>query len=363
MSLIPLPAPPKGFRPTAATDAELAQYGFPPRPPGRSNARRMWTETFGRDVPYVVAKLAQASHFASRPRQPSIVNGNNSANWCGVVIQSQAGDPINLGIAATWNVPSIASVGDGTQQIALWIGIDGFGPNNLGLLQAGIVGSFDASGVPAYSAWTEWLSAADPVQQAHTISDLQVHADDIINAQIWVTSPTTATVVMQNLSAASQAGPIIVPLSAPAGVRVLGNDAEWIVERPEVGQARVPATLPSYSPVNFTQAAAWSQAAGNMSTNPASFKSFAIRSGFAMPVGARAVAASLDFTPPISLREMTSETAVMFAGSGQTIAMNENGAPFSLAEIQGKDSLRCEYVGLQPGSVKSGGPPLHLQTG
>jgi hypothetical protein len=151
-----------------------------------------------------------------------------------------------------------------------------------------------------------------------------------------------------------------VPLSAPAGVSVLGTDAEWIVERPAVGHSL--ATLPSYSPVDFTYAAAWSQLAGAANAN-LSFESFALRSGFAVPVGVRAVAASLDFTPPISLRTMVSETGVIFAGSGQTIPMDENGSPISVADIQGKDSLRCEYVGLQPGNLGLGGPPLNLQTG
>jgi hypothetical protein len=79
--------------------------------------------------------------------------------------------------------------------------------------------------------------------------------------------------------------------------------------------------------------------------SPASFGSFALRLGFAAPVSARAVAASLDFTPPISLQEMMSETAVMFAGFGETLAMEENGTLVSVANNQGLDAFRCDYVG------------------
>jgi len=350
MSLALLPAPPTGFRPAIATEAELARYGFPPRPPHAAGARigRMWAETFERDAPFTVAQLAKASYLVSQPRQPSIVNGDNSENWSGVVVRYRAGDPINLAIAGTWNVPSLASAGAGTQLIGIWIGLDGSAADTLGLSQAGIAGSIDASGTASYFAWSEWLSAADPIQPAQPISNFPIAAGDVIEIQIWVTSSTTASVVMQKLSSASRGALVVVPLIAPSGVRVVGNDAEWIVERPKVGGSAenpVFATLPSYSTVNFTHAAAWSQSAGNISMSPASFGSFALRLGFAAPVSARAVAASLDFTPPISLQEIMSETAVMFAGFGETLAMEENGTLVSVANNQGLDAFRCDYVG------------------
>jgi hypothetical protein len=76
-------------------------------------------------------------------------------------------------------------------------------------------------------------------------------------------------------------------------------------------------------------------------------------------VSARTVAESLDFTPPISLREMLSETAVVYAGAGQTITMtDETGSVESFVNIQGKDKVLCEYFGLQPGKLGFGGSPV-----
>jgi hypothetical protein len=49
---------------------------------------------------------------------------------------------------------------------------------------------------------------------------------------------------------------------------------------------------------------------------------------------------------------MLKETAVVYAGSGQTITMTENSVPISVAHIQGKDTVLCDYVGLQPGKLK-----------
>jgi len=328
----------EGFHPTVATDAELVRYGFPPRPTRAADARlgRMWMATFGRDVSFTMAQLTTARHFASRPRQLSTVNSDNSTNWSGVVVHNQASDLINLGIAAAWIVPAITRVGDGTQSIGLWIGLDGYSLNTSGLLQAGIAGSFDEAGEPFFFAWSEWLSAAHPVQPSQTIANFSVQVGDMIEAQIWVTSPTTATVVMQNFSRSeSTGGPVIVPLIAPSGVRVVGNDAEWIVERGDVDQAL--STLPSYSPVDFTKAAAWSQSEHNASMAPSSFKAFALGSGFTAPLSARTVAASLDFPPPISLREMMDETAVVFPSSGETITMEEKGVPVSIANTQSKE--------------------------
>jgi hypothetical protein len=130
-------------------------------------------------------------------------------------------------------------------------------------------------------------------------------------------------------------------LTAPSGVSVIGIDAEWIVERPTlIGQ--VEATLPRYTPVNFTKAAAWSRAASGPIT---SFKSFALQSGFSVPVNARAVAASLDFIPPVSFREMMSERAALFAGLGETDLMDDGGVLVSIGIIQGIDSVQCQYVG------------------
>jgi hypothetical protein len=184
----------------------------------------------------------------------------------GVVVRSQAGSPINLGLAAAWNVPDLALVGSGTGYMGMWVGLDGYTPGALGLLQAGIGGSIDATGAPVFFAWTEWLAAEGPPQPANTISNFSaIHVGDIVETQIWVTSPTTATVVMENLSAGSStAGPVIVPLTAPAGVHVVGDDAEWIVEKPVIDLSPTEELvyfLPYYSPVTFSNAAAWSPGA------------------------------------------------------------------------------------------------------
>jgi hypothetical protein len=344
---------PKGFRPAAATDAELVKFGFPPRPTSTGDGRRrIWVETFGRNVSFALAQFSIAPQFASRPRQVSTINSNNSTNWSGVVVQNEAGDPINPGIAGTWNVPAITSIGNGTQSIGIWIGIDGYDTNTPGLLQAGIGGAFDSAGQPVFFAWSEWLSTTDPVQPARPIANFSFEIGDTIEAQIWVTSPTTATVVMLNLSRPGAEGAaVIVPLVAPPQVSVVGSSAEWIVERPLMGQTL--ALLPDYASVNVTKAAAWSQSGSSV----LSFKAFAIQSGFAVPISARAVAASIDFTPPISLREMMREAAVVFAGSGEPITMEENGIAVSSAHIQSEVSFLFEYVGPAPGQIMLEGPP------
>jgi hypothetical protein len=346
-----LPAPPVGFRPAVASDAELIRYGFPPPPPTtQTRLARMWKETFGRDISFTAAQSNGAPHFASRPLQISKFTDNSSPNWSGVVVANAASGPINLGIGAIWNVPTVTSVGIPNQAIGVWIGLDGYETSASGLLQAGIAASFDETGQAFFFAWSEWLSTADPVQPPQTIANLPIRAGDMIETQIWVTSPTTATVLMQNLSIGGSYGfPIVVPLVAPSGVRVVGSSAEWIVERPQAGEGQ--ATLPEYSPVTFSHAAAWSQAEDNASESNLSLRSFALKSGHSVPVSTRAIAMSLDFAPPISLREMLSDTAVVLAGSGQTVTMDEGGVAVSKATIPGKDLVRCEYVGLQPGKI------------
>jgi hypothetical protein len=351
MSHAPKPAPPAGFRPASATDEELSRYGFPLRPPqtGDRNAARLWARIFDQDIDFVAPNLRPPLPFASRSREVFGLDDNQSNNWSGVVVANPSSGPLNLGIGATFNVPNIASVSDGTQAIAVWIGLGGAATNAPSLLQAGIAGTLGESGGPVFYAWSEWLSMTDPVGP-QPIGNVPTRIGDSIETQIWVTSPTTATVVMQNISIeGAQSAAVILPLTAPAGLTVATDSAEWIVERPLIANNGF-ATLPAYSAVTFTEAAAWSQS--NAIADDVSLRAFAARLGFNAPVSVRQIAASLNFAPPISLREMMRETAVVFASSGQVNMMTEDGVVVSTATITGKDVVQCEYVGVQPGVIK-----------
>jgi Peptidase A4 family len=330
--------------------------GFPPRPDAVANPRiaALWEATFGRDIAFAAAELKPSVGFRSHPRQRSTVNEDDSGNWSGASLNNPASGPF-AGVAASWNVPTLTSLDESGQSISIWVGLDGQSAD-VPLLQTGVAGSFQNGGASWY-AWTEWLSAGG-LQPPQVVSNLPVQAGDTVAVQIWVTSPSTATVILQNVSSVSQSA-VMLPVTAPPGTIVLGATAEWIVERPLLADQSF-APLPDYSPVTFTECAAWSSAAGgNKATE--SFRAFATGVGAAFPAGARSIAASMGLAPPISLREMLLGSAVLYAGTGQTVTMVENNVPISVAFLQSKDTIVCEYSGVQPGKLGVGDPPLHLK--
>ena len=108
-----------------------------------------------------------------------------------------------------------------------WIGIDGAGSRDV--LQAGTetqildVGIFKSRQV---YVWWEWFPADEVA-----ITNLPVSAGDVMYCLICVNSPTSATIHLTNQSSLVSTSFTIEP---PSSTRLVGNSAEWIVERPSV---------------------------------------------------------------------------------------------------------------------------------
>jgi hypothetical protein len=349
MSASALQSPPAAVNAAKATDTELAACGIPPRPRINAELQQKWQDAFGGAAGVVAARLAPSSRVRSHPRIRSVVSGDNSGNWSGVVVTPPAGDSISVAINGVWNVPQVTSLGAGQQLISVWIGVDGdTDPANL--LQAGITAVVNPTGAPVYSAWAEWLTETMPIPPQE-ISNFPVSAGDSIEVQIWMSSPTTATVAMRNLSA--NGAPVIAPVANPANAHIAGLTAEWIVERPALSAtpgAVIYSTLADYSPVVFTEAIAWAQSQSAAGSGASlSLNAYAHQHGFAAPASALAMVAAAGLPTPSSVRTMLSETATISAGSGSTIAMvDENGTTLSAATILSSQSLQCQYAGPPP---------------
>ncbi len=74
--------------------------------------------------------------------------------------------------------------------------------------------------------WWEWFPAGEVA-----ITNLPVSAGDIMYCLICVNSTTTATVYLTNQSSGVSTS---FSITAPRGTTLVGNSAEWIVERPTV---------------------------------------------------------------------------------------------------------------------------------
>ena len=241
-------APPSGFNPLTASDGELAAYGFPPRPDRNLSAHSYaaWERAMKASKERVFPVLELTNHFngqnigAGKTR-----NGTqNSYNWSGIVNTTTAssyGSTSIYWVATDFVIPvanqAYGSCTGGWDYESSWIGIDGSGSSDV--LQAGTesdayCGSYGTAGY--YSAWYEWYPYG-----AVRITSLPVTAGDDMYVEVWSTSSTQGYAYVVNYDT-NQA--VVIGMSAPSGVHLVGNSAEWIVERPSIGGGL--ATLTNY---------------------------------------------------------------------------------------------------------------------
>ncbi len=182
-------------------------------------------------------------------------------NWSGAQIQAPAGQSL-AAVSAQWTVPTVTQVplhGVATSALASWVGLDGASGSN-DVCQAGVqaVATTSASGQTAvnYYAWDEWYPAA---QNTISPSIFKVNPGDTISISVE-TSGAGATHATFLFNDKTDAQTYQDNLTAPSGVSLAGNTAEWVVEAPSVsnGSYLVQPPLSDYlgAPVLFSDASA-----------------------------------------------------------------------------------------------------------
>jgi hypothetical protein len=241
-------APPAGFNPVEATDADLATFGFPPRPDANlaPGALASWTKAMNASKVRVSPRLVQNSISHGPKKSPGtkaeVTSGTGTSyNWNAMVDFSGASSYNSTTsfyfLTAEFVVP-IAKQAFGTctgttDYAASWVGIDGAGSGDV--LQAGTQ-SMANCGSASYYAWYEWY----PYNEVG-ISNFPVAPGDDMFVEVWNTSATQGYVYMVNYNN-NQA--VEIGFNAPSGTRLVGNSAEWVVERPGVNGSL--ATLANY---------------------------------------------------------------------------------------------------------------------
>jgi Peptidase A4 family len=248
-------APPAGFDPLTASDQDLAYHGFPPRPNQTTDSKvyAQWAKAMKASKTRLMPSLEQTTifHGQSKPGKVanptaidssvstpagSVKNLSYSTNWSGHVDFSGAasyGSSSYYFIVNDMIVPVAqhafagSCTPNGWDWGSEWNGIDGWGSNDV--LQAGV--EFDSYCVASsfatfYSAWYEWYPYGEV-----RISNFPVTPGDDIFVEVWHTSPTQgyAYLVNQTNNQAVEVG-----FTAPSGTSLVGNSAEWVVERPFV---------------------------------------------------------------------------------------------------------------------------------
>jgi hypothetical protein len=110
----------------------------------------------------------------------------------------------------------------------MWVGIDG-ATGSTDVLQAGTEADVSCSNgyyQPSYYAWFEWYPDYE-----YEITNFPVAPGESLLVVVQATSPTTANVTFVDVQSNQYT---VVGFSAPAGTRLTGNSAEWIVERPSI---------------------------------------------------------------------------------------------------------------------------------
>jgi hypothetical protein len=259
-------AVPAGFDPLHATDAVLDAYGFPPRPDSRRSLApyQSWKEAvigMRRIVP-----ILQQVPIEHGPRQAGLGNSAaTSSNWSGYVTPAPAfsyGSQSMKAVSGDWMLPVAqtafnacsSSGNDSAVYSSTWVGIDGSG--SFDVLQAGtesdavcnqgVIGSYQG-------AWYEWYPNAEV-----RITNLQVMAGAAMYVHVWASSATVGHAYIANETAQLA---VSVVFMAPPGTQLIGNSAEWIVERPTVTGTL--ATLTNYGQEFLTGAQAEDRA-GNL---------------------------------------------------------------------------------------------------
>lgn len=235
---------PEGFIPVEASHRELEAYGFPPQPNEEAHPElyEHWKQIMSQPMSVIRPQFAAISGPTRGSRQAR--EATAGTGWAGSSVSPQEGDVIAF-VSGQWTVPHVVDPGARQHRnaCATWIGIDGGDPD---ILQAGTTQSVHplnqpyGPGLPTF-AWHQWYIREKP----QAISNFPVSPGDIIYCVISVRSPTEGAVFMLNVTTGVYTSFI---KHAPAGIRLVRNYAEWVLESPSDGSL---GELPKYGEVYF----------------------------------------------------------------------------------------------------------------
>jgi hypothetical protein len=251
--------PPRSdFDPLQASAAELRRHGFPARPQDPALLAR-YQQVFSQmknRFRYVVPEFKSGRKKRRLPaKAPAVGTGNQiDPIWSGSVVFPPAGQAFRW-ITGEWTVPNVgAPAQDQTYYCACWVGIDGDSSvASTDLCQAGInmdVTQNGSSFTRDVYAWCEWLPGPEC-----TISNFKVSFGDTVIVTLCTAGAgaTEATVFFANVTSGLGTSFVFdAPTVNGQQVALAGDSAQWVVERPALGEAMTPALLADYGQLFFS---------------------------------------------------------------------------------------------------------------
>jgi Peptidase A4 family len=263
------PAPPEDLDPNTADSKTLIKHGGLWRRPeagDRATLRAAWKKVFSRKwlaknriIPKQEVQFGKTHQIKALTKTDQ---GYTSGNWAGGVLQGPPGSftsAIGFWVIPTVGVPNEPQGFEGGWNSSSWIGIDGFKTTN-DVLQAGVQQLVDSFGIPIYVAWYEWfVKDADPIIFPYiyqtNIQNFPVAPGDTIYCSVQYVNNTFGQIYLANDTTGQH---FSITLAPPNGASFNGSDAEWIMEAPDGGEPI--SALPTFTPVEFTTAAACNNA-------------------------------------------------------------------------------------------------------
>jgi hypothetical protein len=237
--------PPAGFNPLTASDLDLEQYGFPPRPDSHKvRPYERWKKMA--IATRIRPELKPTTRYSGPPKRWNVVRSGGSLltidsdNWSGFAFTVDTGTfaANNSEVDAQWIVPAVqqapgicTSTPDYSVQ---WVGFDGaIDSGSSDVLQAGTeayVLCTNGDMQATYSAWFEWFPASLTELAGFTVGP----GDGVQISVYYTTASPQGHAYFLNESTNLTA---CMNFSKPRNPRYGGNSVEWIMERPTVDGA------------------------------------------------------------------------------------------------------------------------------
>lgn len=296
-------APPADFDPLTADDDTLLRNGFPARPPEGPHLDRfiqVLTRLKGR-LHYIQPTLqvnADRFHGPLRRAAETQAGTETSHNWSGGVVYAPRGQSFSW-VQGDWTVPSVGAPTAGpTYYCSSWIGLDGDRGSG-DVCQAGVECDVSRTGTtpaPSTYPWFEWYPASEVA-----ITNFPVNYGDSLTALVCAGPGAGATYAHLYFTNHTNGAYTSFSFQAPGQTKLVGNDAEWIVEAPLDGEVQT--EMADYGQVAFSMCQAYLGSTG----------------------------------PTVN------------SGTGNNINMiDSNNQPVSNGSLTGPTGVQCDYVGPVP---------------
>ncbi|MDE9365487.1 G1 family endopeptidase [Luteipulveratus sp. YIM 133132] len=228
--------------PHSMSAERLRELGYPPKPDPDSEPDQFAVWTMMADLPYL-PRPDDGIEFDRRGAPPQLKTridpgagplarkivgafsrpSATSPNWSGAMMRHGAGTYDS--VLGFWDVPQVSSDRQELTATCVWVGLDGYDSNDV--VQAGTWAEiFPLLGghIDSHFSWHEWFP--DP---ARAVS-MRTLPGDRFFATVWMTGGTANYLVVNRETGESSRGTD----SLPSGAMFVGNNAEWVVERPSI---------------------------------------------------------------------------------------------------------------------------------